>query len=157
LSELYTTEKDQHVRATRILSAVIALAVTDAAVKPLKTDDSTKNRITDRAFDAIEFLFADTAVCDLYLDQLDIDPTAFRLRLLEYVYTPTRTLDATKGDLSNAQRRNLRLNYQLYGAMDEQEKRAARRRYRAELRSARNVLSITQMRIGDYEDRDGII
>ena len=95
--------KAQGTANSRLLSAVVALAVQDAQLPPRKTG---KIRIpTDEAISAIYFLFQHS---DSYLNLLDIDPEQFRDRLLKLMFEMNKKVV----QFESFKRRNFRYNYQ---------------------------------------------
>ena len=88
---------------SRLLSAVVALAVQDAQLAPRKIG---KIRIpTDESISAIYFLFQHS---DSYLNLLDIDPEQFRDRLLKLMFEMNKKVV----QFESSKRRNFRYNYQ---------------------------------------------
>jgi hypothetical protein len=101
-----TYELDYRAQGTansRLLSAVVALAVQDAQLPPRKIG---RVRIpTDEAISAIYFLFQHS---DSYLSLLDIDPEQFRDRLLKLMFEMNKKVV----QFEPSKRRNFRYNYQ---------------------------------------------
>jgi len=101
-----TYELDYRAQGTansRLLSAVVALAVQDAQLAPRKIG---RIRIpTDEAISAIYFLFQHS---DSYLNLLDIDPEQFRDRLLKLMFEMNKKVV----QFESSKRRNFRYNYQ---------------------------------------------
>lgn len=93
-------EEYQFRSCQKLLSAVIALAIEDAQLEPLKIGPQRTPR--DEAVTAIRFLFTDDS--DGYLAALDIDPQQFRKRLMNEIYSDK------KGAIRNA--RAMKFNYQ---------------------------------------------
>ena len=93
---------DQAVACRRLISAVVALAITDAC------KGASKETLPTNTVSALSFLFEHS---DSYLELLNIDPQQFRKRLLDYVYnkSPDKML---KHHLSDFERRAFGINYQ---------------------------------------------
>jgi hypothetical protein len=92
---------------TRLLAAVVSLAVRDLAHRPLL--ENKKPVMTVEARSACRFLFSDSS--DGYLDALNYDPEAFRAQL-------TRMMNNTSHEkiagFDPMDRRVMRQNYQLW-------------------------------------------
>lgn len=87
----------------KLIAAIIALAVEDAASKPSKglpsSDVST----------ALDFLFTPGSTLETYLPLLDMDVDMFRKNLLDAMYArPVQPC----GRLTETQVRSLRINYE---------------------------------------------
>jgi hypothetical protein len=95
--------KAQGTANRRLLSAVVALAVQDAQLKPRRMG---RLRIpSDEAISAIYFLFQHS---DNYLNLLDIDPQQFRERLLKLMFDMNKKVS----QFEPIKRRNFRYNYE---------------------------------------------
>jgi hypothetical protein len=97
----------------RLLAAVVGLAVKDTMLPPINTrNKSSPLDIADDAMSAFDFLFTPTS--DAFLEWLDIDPPAFRKRLLD-------TMEDSSGrdtiHFKAMGRRNFRMNYRIWQGM----------------------------------------
>jgi len=88
----------------RMLSAVLALAIKDLSLKPIKTVGGHVPR--DEALSAAAFLFTD--VCHGYLMWLDIEPFFFKEKLLRMM---ENRKDIDIGGFDAMHRRNMKYNY----------------------------------------------
>ena len=72
----------------KLLSAVVWLAVYDACSQPTKPSKKNKQSPTDNASSAIRFIFEDNDrfFFKQYMRCLDMDPEAFRNRLVGLMY-----------------------------------------------------------------------
>lgn len=87
----------------KLIAAVVALALEDAASKP------GKGLPTQEASTALEFLFTPGSMLELYLPLLDMDVGVFRQNLLKAMYArPVQPC----GSLTETQVRCLRINYE---------------------------------------------
>ena len=86
----------------KLLSAVVALAIEDAQLEPIKIGRVKGEREPrDISITAIRFLFTDDS--DGYLAALDIDPDQFRKRLMDAMYLKNTAIK---------NQRAMRFNYQ---------------------------------------------
>ena len=93
---------DQAVACSRLLSAVVVLAIRDACQTP------GRKMLNQLPKNALEFLFYES---DGYLEWLDIDPEQFRKRLVGVMYTKNKNPPYS---LNEQDCRNLRINYQMW-------------------------------------------
>lgn len=97
---------------TRLLSAVVGLAVKDSMQPPVQpTHKDASVRMTDDAMSAFDFLFTETS--DVFLEWLDIDPPAFRKRLLAQM----SDLSTKDKPFKQMDRRYFRMNHALWQEM----------------------------------------
>ena len=89
----FQTAKEDYNSCIKLISAVIALAVSDCCDPPLK--DKKSYKLTDKSLHALRFLFENNKYCHLYLELLDIDLDSFRTRLVSSMYADTNLKDIT--------------------------------------------------------------
>lgn len=92
----------------KLLAAIIAQALTDAAAPPLKqlNNDKSISLLSRDTSTALNFLFDKGSMIELYLELLDMDVGEFRRNLLEHMYHPKKM-----GEITETQLRNMRINY----------------------------------------------
>lgn len=99
----------QYRACQQLLAAVVALAVEDTQLAPIKRGRSKQpKQPVDAAITAIRFLFTDNS--DGYFAALDINPKQFRERLLHKMYY--NKADPNVAVYGN--RRAFRFNYEFY-------------------------------------------
>jgi hypothetical protein len=102
---------DQTRACEALLSSVIALAVNDSTIAPIKNKDNNFP-MTIEAFTAMRFLFDESqAGLAEYATWLDIDPGHFRLKLRQLMDDSTPHVRA---GFDPMKRRNFRQNYGLW-------------------------------------------
>ena len=112
---------DQARKCEKLLAGVVALAVRDLATPPVKTAGRAEpskrghpsevmrlHGISSHAFSAARFLFAKSGGLDAYMHWLDMNPVAFRKKLLTIMWDDSPGL---VGGWEPIQRRAMKANY----------------------------------------------
>ena len=105
----------------KLLSAVIAFAIEEVCLKPIRVTTDNKKKIVvmmHHAKTAYEFLFQ--GGCDGYCAALNMDPTEFKRRLIHQLTDLyiARPFDVSKRNIDQIGRRKrmFKLNHKLYNA-----------------------------------------
>lgn len=96
----------------KLLAAIISHALADASAPPVKRlgKDGNVSLLSRDTSTALDFLFDEGSMLEVYLQLLDIDAGMFRRNLLEHMYSnPPQKL----GELSDTKVRNIRINYEM--------------------------------------------
>jgi len=106
----------------KLLSAIVALAIEDVCLAPVKSENRKNLTLSYHAYTAYRFLFEHG---DLYLELLNIDPPTFRKRLLRQLLDSrtNRPFDTTDKENFTISRRKrfFRANHKLYHRVETQE------------------------------------
>ena len=92
--------EDEQAGYSRLLYAIVARAVMDAAIVP-----SEEKKTSYLAFNAFEFLFGNDV--DIYLDLIDINPERFKTQLVDAMFSDKTNIDETT-------KRVFRINYKAW-------------------------------------------
>jgi hypothetical protein len=97
----------------KLLSAVLWLAVYDACAQPTKPSKENKQFPTDNANSAIRFIFEDNErfFFKQYMRCLDMDPEAFRNRLVGLMYGGASLEDPPFNSLPHNARKSFCFNH----------------------------------------------
>lgn len=113
--------KDQTRQCEKLLAAVVATAIRDLSIAPVKTTgkpDPNKrghpseimrlNGINQHAFSAARFLFGKNGGLSAYLHWLDMNPKSFRQHLLDVMWNDSPVV---VGGFDSQARRAMKANY----------------------------------------------
>jgi hypothetical protein len=102
---------------TMLLSVVVAKAIRDACLEPIRSSKNKTLVIQDDAYTAFRFLFdTSEAGVDAYADWLDFDVDKFRRKLMEVMHNDSAQMLA---GLSSEERRRFRINRTLWDRMKQ--------------------------------------